>query len=76
MLCIPCISNINPDVNTLAIWRGSVPHSLKLEVVAEGIEAEAQLDYLKELGCDYGRGYYFGKADSLEKIEQQLKQNS
>ncbi len=31
-----------------------------LKVVAEGIETRAQLDMLREIGCDLGQGYYFG----------------
>ena len=36
-------------------------HSLKLEVVAEGVETELQLCKLRELGCDYLQGYLFSK---------------
>jgi diguanylate cyclase (GGDEF)-like protein len=32
-----------------------------LKVVAEGIETRAQLDMLREIGCDLGQGYYFSK---------------
>jgi diguanylate cyclase (GGDEF)-like protein len=32
-----------------------------LKVVAEGIETRAQLDMLREIGCDLGQGYYFAK---------------
>jgi diguanylate cyclase len=30
-----------------------------LKVVAEGIETRAQLDMLREIGCDLGQGFYF-----------------
>ena len=35
--------------------------TIGLKVVAEGIETRAQLDMLREIGCDFGQGYYFSK---------------
>jgi len=37
-------------------------HRLKLRVVAEGVETEGQLNYLREQGCDEMQGYYFSPA--------------
>ena len=34
---------------------------IELEVVAEGIETEAQLALLRELACDRGQGYWFSR---------------
>ncbi|GIZ12442.1 bifunctional diguanylate cyclase/phosphodiesterase [Pseudomonas sp. NCCP-436] len=36
-------------------------HSLDLMVLAEGIETAEQAGFLRELGCDFGQGYYFGR---------------
>jgi diguanylate cyclase (GGDEF)-like protein len=35
--------------------------TIGLKVVAEGIETRAQLDMLREIGCDLGQGYYFAE---------------
>ncbi len=40
----------------------SLAHSLRLKVVAEGVETREQLEYLKALGCDQYQGYYFSSA--------------
>lgn len=44
-------------------------HDLGLKVVAEGIEDEATLAILNELGCDVGQGYLIGKAMPLFDLE-------
>jgi EAL domain-containing protein (putative c-di-GMP-specific phosphodiesterase class I) len=36
-------------------------NSLNLRVIAEGIESQVQLDFLKERQCEEGQGYYFSK---------------
>ena len=42
--------------------------TLRLDVVAEGIETLGQLEYLTELGCGYGQGYYFARPSSPEDL--------
>jgi diguanylate cyclase (GGDEF)-like protein/PAS domain S-box-containing protein len=40
----------------------AMAESLNLSVVAEGVETQAQLDYLKTLTCDYAQGYIISRA--------------
>ncbi|MGE0622027.1 MAG: EAL domain-containing protein [Pseudomonadales bacterium] len=46
----------------------SMAHSLDLEVVAEGIETEAQASLLTSMGCDLGQGFVFAKPMSAEEF--------
>ena len=43
-------------------------HSLGLDVVAEGIENEEQLQILRGLGCEYGQGYFFSRPLDEAKV--------
>jgi diguanylate cyclase (GGDEF)-like protein len=43
--------------------------SMSIEVVAEGIEDEAQLTFLKKAGCDVGQGFHFAKAVPAAELE-------
>ncbi|KUY56802.1 EAL domain-containing protein [Burkholderia sp. RF2-non_BP3] len=40
----------------------SMAHELGLEVVAEGVESDTQVEYLRGKGVQYGQGWYFAKA--------------
>jgi diguanylate cyclase (GGDEF)-like protein/PAS domain S-box-containing protein len=48
-------------------------HVLGMNVIAEGIETEAQLEQLKKLNCEKGQGYYFSKPLSKEDVEELLQ---
>jgi EAL domain-containing protein (putative c-di-GMP-specific phosphodiesterase class I) len=43
-------------------------HSLKLDVVAEGVESEAQLEFLRQHGCDYVQGHLFGDPVTADRF--------
>ncbi len=45
---------------------------LGLEVVAEGVETQEQLDFLRAKGCELFQGYYFCRPQSVEDFEELL----
>ncbi len=49
---------------------------LGIQVVAEGIETSEQLNILKNMGCEYGQGYYFSKPVSKSQFESILMKQS
>jgi len=76
------IQNVPHDSNDVAISQAiiSLSHDLGYEVVAEGVETEAQLDFLLDRGCNFAQGYFFGKPVSaaefpklVEKINHRLR---
>ena len=48
-------------------------HNLNLNVIAEGVETEDQLTFLKSEGCKHYQGYYFGKPVPIEEFEVALQ---
>ena len=50
-------------------------HNLGMEVVAEGIETEEHLQFLKRLGCDEGQGYLFSEPMPQDELEAYLRSN-
>jgi diguanylate cyclase (GGDEF)-like protein/PAS domain S-box-containing protein len=49
-------------------------HTLRLKVLAEGVETAEQLNFLKEQGCDYYQGYYKSPAVTAEEFAEMLHQ--
>lgn len=64
------VSHMLSSEHSATIVRASVElaHSLKMDVVAEGIENEEERLALLELGCDFGQGWLFGKPASLKSL--------
>ena len=62
----------NPDDAAIVLAIISMAHSMKLQVIAEGVENDAQLAYLRRHGCDEMQGYYFSRPVAQEEFEQML----
>ncbi|MFZ5467764.1 MAG: EAL domain-containing protein [Pseudomonadota bacterium] len=50
----------------------AMARNLRLEVLAEGVETEAQLAYLRSRGCDMAQGYYFSPPVPAEQLGPML----
>lgn len=63
----------NPDSSRNVLDMCShIVKQMNLKSVAEGVETEAQLKRLKDIGCDYIQGYYFSKPLPVEDFENYL----
>ena len=62
----------NPDDAAIALAIIGMAHSLKMEVIAEGVETAAQLAYLRRHRCDQIQGYYFSPPLALPELEKLL----
>ena len=60
----------NPDDATIALAIIRLAHSLKMDVIAEGVETAAQLAYLQRHFCDQVQGYYFSQPLPVPELEQ------
>lgn len=60
----------NEDDNMIASAIIALAKSLSLEVVAEGVENQQQLDFLRHHGCDTVQGYLFSKPLPPEQFSQ------
>jgi diguanylate cyclase (GGDEF)-like protein/PAS domain S-box-containing protein len=64
----------NPDDAAITLTIIRMAHSLKLEVIAEGVETAAQLAYLRHHRCDHIQGYYFSRPLPLPELEHWLRE--
>jgi diguanylate cyclase (GGDEF)-like protein/PAS domain S-box-containing protein len=71
------VDNLETDANDMVLSEAIIvmAHKLGLKVIAEGVEAEAQLKLLSNSGCDYAQGHLFSKPVPPEEFEELLKES-
>jgi len=52
---------VDPDDAAITMAIVTLAHNLNLEVIAEGVETAAQIEFLRQRGCDEVQGYYLGR---------------
>jgi EAL domain-containing protein (putative c-di-GMP-specific phosphodiesterase class I) len=63
---------VNPDDAAITTAIISMAKSLNLKVVAEGVENEGQMSFLRAHQCDEIQGYYFSKPLAADKVADKL----
>jgi diguanylate cyclase (GGDEF)-like protein len=63
----------NPDDAAITAAIISMAKSLHLKVIAEGVENEVQMTFLREHRCDEIQGYYFSKPLAVDKVSDKLR---
>lgn len=71
-ICKACEDSYNAEISRAIIALG---HALSMEVVAEGIERQEQMDFLRDKGCDEGQGYLIAKPMAHDEFVAFLKRH-
>jgi diguanylate cyclase (GGDEF)-like protein/PAS domain S-box-containing protein len=65
--------NVDPDDAAIVVAIITLGHALGLKVVAEGVETQAHLDFLRAHHCDELQGYFFSRPVPARELEAQLR---
>ncbi|HEY0941820.1 MAG TPA: EAL domain-containing protein [Steroidobacter sp.] len=63
----------NPEDAAIVHAIISLAHSLRLKVIAEGVETEQQLQLLRDLGCDQYQGFFCSPAMSADEFAEMIR---
>ena len=66
----------NPNALVLLKHTVAMIKDLNMKVLAEGVETEKHLAFLKEIGCDYLQGYYFSRPLPVNDLIEVIKINT
>jgi len=72
---VDCIQDITEDSSDQAIVRTiiAMARGLNIDVIAEGVETDNQLAYLRNYGCNHFQGYLFGRPAPINEFETLLE---
>jgi diguanylate cyclase (GGDEF)-like protein/PAS domain S-box-containing protein len=70
-----CDVAVNSDAAAITTAIITMAKSLHLKVIAEGVENEAQMSFLRAHQCDEIQGYYFSKPLAVDKVADKLRSN-
>ena len=70
------VKDIGIDQNGEAIVKAilALAHSLNLQVVAEGVEEQGHVDFLREHDCELLQGYFFSRPLPVDEVSELLRQ--
>ena len=71
------VQDLDRDSNSVAIVQSilTLAHGLQVKVVAEGVETETQLAFLRDLQCDEYQGYLFSRPLDVSDVMPAIKRN-
>ncbi|MEA2166171.1 MAG: hypothetical protein QOK37_4298 [Thermoanaerobaculia bacterium] len=72
------VSRLSSSQRARSITRSIIDlaHELEMKVIAEGIEDRDQLEFLREMGCEYIQGFLFSRPMPLEELQMELNRVS
>ena len=64
------VRDLNRNERSQVVFKNLIEmaHGIGIEVVAEGVETEQQMELIRNLGCDYAQGYYIGRPVRAEEV--------
>ncbi len=66
---------VNPDDAAIALAIISMAHSMKMTVIAEGVETRAQMVYLRRHRCDEIQGFHFSRPLPAREMAAMMEEN-
>ncbi len=68
-----CDLETRADVRDIVAAVTGLAHQFGLEVIAEGVETEGQLQHVRAFGCEYVQGYFFSRPVDKERAAELLR---